>query len=153
MVLSTLHTNSAPETITRLRNMGVPAFNLATSINLIVAQRLARRLCSCKEKIDVPATALLEKGFTQEDLDAGLEIYGPKGCDKCNGGYKGRVGVYEVVKITPEISKVIMEDGNSLEISRICQEQGFRNIYQSALLKVKQGLTSLNEVDRVTSGH
>ena len=153
MVLSTLHTNSAPETITRLRNMGVPAFNLATSINLIVAQRLARRLCSCKEKIDVPATALLEKGFTQEDLDTGLEIYGPKGCDKCNGGYKGRVGVYEVVKITPEISKVIMEDGNSLEISRICQEQGFRNIYQSALLKVKQGLTSLNEVDRVTSGH
>ena len=153
MVLSTLHTNSAPETITRLRNMGVPAFNLATSINLIVAQRLARRLCSCKEKIDVPATALLEKGFTQEDLDEGLEIYGPKGCDKCNGGYKGRVGVYEVVKITPEISKVIMEDGNSLEISRICQEQGFRNIYQSALLKVKQGLTSLNEVDRVTSGH
>ena len=153
MVLSTLHTNSAPETITRLRNMGVPAFNLATSINLIVAQRLARRLCSCKEKIDVPATALLEKGFTQEDLDAGLEIYGPKGRDKCNGGYKGRVGVYEVVKITPEISKVIMEDGNSLEISRICQEQGFRNIYQSALLKVKQGLTSLNEVDRVTSGH
>jgi type IV pilus assembly protein PilB len=153
MVLSTLHTNSAPETITRLRNMGVPAFNLATSINLIVAQRLARRLCSCKEKIEVPANALLEKGFTQADLDAGLEIFGPKGCDKCNGGYKGRVGVYEVVKITPEISKVIMEDGNSLEIARICQEQGFRNIYQSALLKVKQGLTSLNEVDRVTSGH
>ena len=153
MVLSTLHTNSAPETITRLRNMGVPAYNLATSINLIVAQRLARRLCSCKEKIDVPATALLEKGFTQEDLDAGLNIYGPKGCDKCNNGYKGRVGIYEVVKITPEISKVIMEDGNSLEISRICQEQGFRNIYQSALLKVKQGLTSLDEVDRVISGH
>ncbi|HAY44877.1 MAG TPA: type IV-A pilus assembly ATPase PilB [Gammaproteobacteria bacterium] len=153
MVMSTLHTNSAPETITRLRNMGVPAFNLATSINLIVAQRLARRLCSCKEKITVPANALLEKGFTQKELDVGLEIYGPKGCDKCNGGYKGRVGVYEVVKITPEISKVIMEDGNSLEIARICQEQGFRTIYQSALRKVKQGLTSLNEVDRVTSGH
>ena len=153
MVMSTLHTNSAPETITRLRNMGVPAFNLATSINLIIAQRLARRLCSCKEKLDIPASALLEKGFSQEEIDAGLEIYGPKGCDKCNGGYKGRVGVYEVVKITPEISKIIMEDGNSLQISQVCQEQGFRNIYQSALIKVKQGLTSLAEVDRVTSGH
>jgi len=153
MVMSTLHTNSAPETITRLRNMGVPAFNLATSINLIIAQRLARRLCSCKEKLDIPANALLEKGFSQEEIDAGLEIYGPKGCDKCNGGYKGRVGVYEVVKITPEISKIIMEDGNSLQISQVCQEQGFRNIYQSALIKVKQGLTSLAEVDRVTSGH
>ena len=153
MVMSTLHTNSAPETITRLRNMGVPAFNLATSINLIIAQRLARRLCSCKERLDIPANALLEKGFTQDEIDAGLEIFGPKGCDNCNGGYKGRVGVYEVVKITPEISKIIMEDGNSLQISEVCQQQGFRNIYQSALLKVKQGLTSLDEVDRVTSGH
>jgi type IV pilus assembly protein PilB len=153
MVMSTLHTNSAPETITRLRNMGVPAFNLATSINLIIAQRLARRLCSCKERLDIPANALLEKGFTQDEIDVGLEIFGPKGCDNCNGGYKGRVGVYEVVKITPEISKIIMEDGNSLQISEVCQQQGFRNIYQSALLKVKQGLTSLDEVDRVTSGH
>jgi type IV pilus assembly protein PilB len=153
MVMSTLHTNSAPETITRLRNMGVPAFNLATSINLIIAQRLARRLCSCKERLDIPANALLEKGFTQDEIDAGLEIFGPKGCDNCNGGYKGRVGVYEVVKVTPEISKIIMEDGNSLQISEVCQQQGFRNIYQSALLKVKQGLTSLDEVDRVTSGH
>jgi type IV pilus assembly protein PilB len=153
MVMSTLHTNSAPETITRLRNMGVPAFNLATSINLIIAQRLARRLCACKQKLDIPESALLEKGFTQIEIDAGLEIYGPKGCDKCNGGYKGRVGVYEVVKITPEISKIIMEDGNSLEIAQVCQQQGFRNIYQSALGKVKQGLTSLDEVDRVTTGH
>ncbi|MGB2390441.1 MAG: ATPase, T2SS/T4P/T4SS family, partial [Pseudomonadales bacterium] len=153
MVMSTLHTNSAPETITRLRNMGVPAFNLATSINLIIAQRLARRLCACKEKLEIPESALLEKGFSQDEIDAGLEIYGPKGCDKCNGGYKGRVGVYEVVKITPEISKIIMEDGNSLEIAEICQQQGFRNIYQSALGKVKQGLTSLDEVDRVTTGH
>lgn len=153
MVMSTLHTNSAPETITRLRNMGVPAFNLATSINLIIAQRLARRLCACKQKLDIPESALLEKGFTQTEIDAGLEIYGPKGCDKCNGGYKGRVGVYEVVKITPEISKIIMEDGNSLEIAQACQQEGFRNIYQSALGKVKQGLTSLDEVDRVTTGH
>jgi type IV pilus assembly protein PilB len=103
--------------------------------------------------LDIPEKALLEKGFSQAEIEAGLEIYGPKGCDKCNGGYKGRVGVYEVVKITPEISKIIMEDGNSLEIAEVCQKQGFNNIYQSALGKVKQGLTSLDEVDRVTTGH
>ncbi len=153
MVMSTLHTNSAPETITRLRNMGVPAFNLATSLNLIIAQRLARRLCSCKEKLNIPAGALLEKGFSQEDVDQGLEIYGPKGCDKCTAGYKGRVGIFEVVKITPPISKIIMEDGNSLEIAKECKEQGFNTIFESALIKVKAGLTSLDEVDRVTSGH
>ena len=153
MVMSTLHTNSAPETITRLRNMGVPAFNLATSLNLIIAQRLARRLCSCKEKLNIPASALLEKGFSQEDVDQGLEIYGPKGCDKCTAGYKGRVGIFEVVKITPPISKIIMEDGNSLEIAKECKEQGFNTIFESALIKVKAGLTSLDEVDRVTSGH
>ncbi|MFT4718848.1 MAG: type IV pilus assembly protein PilB [Candidatus Azotimanducaceae bacterium] len=153
MVMSTLHTNSAPETITRLRNMGVPAFNLATSINLIVAQRLARRLCACKKKLDIPKPALLEKGFSEADIDAGIEIYGPVGCEKCSGGYKGRVGIYEVVKITPAISKIIMEDGNSIEIAAACQEQGFPNIFQSALVKVKNGLTSLEEVDRVTSGH
>ncbi|MFT7686986.1 MAG: type IV pilus assembly protein PilB [Candidatus Azotimanducaceae bacterium] len=153
MVMSTLHTNSAPETLTRLRNMGVPAFNLATSINLIVAQRLARRLCACKEKLDIPKSALLEKGFSEEDIDAGIEIYGPKGCEKCSGGYKGRVGIYEVVKITPEIAKIIMEDGNSIEIAAVCQKQGFKNIYQSALVKVQNGLTSLAEIDRVSSGH
>lgn len=153
MVMSTLHTNSAPETLTRLRNMGVPAFNLATSINLIVAQRLARRLCDCKEKLEVPKAALIEKGFSEEDADAGIDVYGPKGCEKCSDGYKGRVGIYEVVKITPEISKIIMEDGNSIEIAEVCQQQGFKNIFQSALVKVKNGLTSLDEVDRVTSGH
>ena len=153
MVMSTLHTNSAPETITRLRNMGVPAFNLATSINLIVAQRLARRLCACKKKLDIPKNALLEKGFTEADIDAGFDVFGPVGCAKCSGGYKGRVGIYEVVKITPEISKIIMEDGNSIEIAAVCKEQGFNNIFQSALIKVKSGLTSLEEVDRVTSGH
>jgi type IV pilus assembly protein PilB len=105
MVMSTLHTNSAPETLTRLRNMGVPAFNLATSINLIVAQRLARRLCDCKLKLDIPKAAIMEKGFTEADVDEGLEIFGPKGCEKCSGGYKGRVGIYEVMKIVPEISQ------------------------------------------------
>lgn len=153
MVMSTLHTNSAPETLTRLRNMGVPAFNLATSINLIVAQRLARRLCDCKEKLDVPKSALMEKGFTEEEVDEGFEIFGPKGCQKCSGGYKGRVGIYEVMKVTPEISKIIMEDGNSLQIAEISEGEGFNNIFQSALVKVKSGLTSLDEVDRVTSGH
>jgi type IV pilus assembly protein PilB len=153
MVMSTLHTNSAPETLTRLRNMGVPAFNLATSINLIVAQRLARRLCDCKVKLDIPKAALIEKGFSEIDVDAGIDVYGPNGCDKCSGGYKGRVGIYEVVKITPEISKIIMEDGNSIEIAAECKKQGFKNIFESALVKVKNGMTSLEEVDRVTSGH
>ncbi|XOV87310.1 MAG: type IV-A pilus assembly ATPase PilB [Pseudomonadota bacterium] len=154
MVMSTLHTNSAPETLTRLRNMGVPAFNLATSINLIVAQRLARRLCDCKVKRDIPKSALIEKGFSEEDVDNGLEVYGPNGCDKCGGsGYKGRVGIYEVVRITPEIQKIIMEDGNSIVIAEACQREGFNNIFQSALIKVKNGLTSIEEVDRVTSGH
>jgi type IV pilus assembly protein PilB len=153
MVMSTLHTNSAPETITRLRNMGVPAFNLATSINIIVAQRLARRLCDCKVKLDIPKAALIEKGFTEEEVDAGLEIFGPGGCDRCSGGYKGRVGIYEVVKITPEISKIIMEDGNSIQIAEVCAKEGYNNIFQSAMVKVKNGMTSLEEIDRVTSGH
>ncbi len=153
MVMSTLHTNSAPETLTRLRNMGVAAFNLATSVNLIVAQRLARRLCDCKEKLDIPKPALIEKGFSEADVDSGIEIFGPKGCDKCTAGYKGRVGIYEVVKITPKISKIIMEDGNALQIAEVAAAQGYNNINESALVKVKHGMTSLDEVDRVTSGH
>lgn len=153
MVMSTLHTNSAPETLTRLRNMGVAAFNLATSVNLIVAQRLARRLCDCKEKLDIPKPALIEKGFSEADVDSGMEIFGPKGCDKCTAGYKGRVGIYEVVKITPKISKIIMEDGNALQIAEVAAAQGYNNINESALVKVKHGMTSLDEVDRVTSGH
>ena len=154
MVMSTLHTNSAPETVTRLRNMGVPAFNLATSINLVVAQRLARRLCECKEQLNIPKSAMIEKGFTEQEVDAGLEIFGPKGCDKCkDGGYKGRIGIYEVMKITEEIQRIIMEDGNSLQIAEISRKQGFNTVFQSAMLKVKSGKTSLDEIDRVTSGH
>lgn len=153
MVMSTLHTNSAPETLTRLRNMGVPAFNLATSINLIVAQRLARRLCDCKQQLDIPQAALLEKGFTEQEVAQGLSIFAPQGCERCNGGYKGRVGIYEVMKVTPEISQIIMADGNALQIAEASRREGFNNLFQSALLKVKQGLTSLEEVDRVTSGH
>ena len=153
MVMSTLHTNSAPETLTRLRNMGVPAFNLATSINLVVAQRLARRLCECKEQLNIPKSAMIEKGFTEQEVDDGLEIFGPKGCDKCkDGGYKGRIGIYEVMKITEEIQRIIMEDGNSLQIAEVSRKQGFNTVFQSAMLKVKNGMTSLDEIDRVTSG-
>ena len=151
MVMSTLHTNSAPETLTRLLNMGVPAFNIATSVSLIIAQRLARRLCSsCKETIDIPGETLLKEGFTQEQIDAGITIYQPKGCDKCNNGYKGRVGIYEVVKITPKISQLIMQEADSLAIAKAAEEEGFNDLRKSALLKAIEGVTSLAEVQRVT---
>lgn len=151
MVLSTLHTNSAAETLTRLRNMGVPSFNIATSVNLIIAQRLARRLCKqCKQPMEVPRDVLLEEGFSEEKIAAGITIYGPAGCESCKDGYKGRVGIYEVVKITPAMQRIIMEDGNSIEISDVAQSEGFRNLRQSALMKVEQGVTSLAEVNRVT---
>jgi len=155
MVLSTLHTNSAAETLTRLRNMGVPAFNLATSVTLIIAQRLARRLCTnCKTKIDVPAPALKEEGFTDEDIASGFEVFGPNtdGCDSCSSGYKGRVGIYEVVKITPELSRIIMEDGNSMDLAKQAQKHGFNDLRRSSLEKVMQGVTSLAEANRVTTG-
>jgi len=153
MVMSTLHTNSAPETLTRLRNMGVAAFNLATSVNLIVAQRLGRRLCDCKVKLEVPESALLEAGFTEAQLAEPFEVFGPKGCQKCSSGYKGRVGIYEVMKVTAEIRKIIMEDGNALEISEVSTREGFGTIYESGLRKVIGGSTSLEEINRVTSGH
>jgi len=150
MVMSTLHTNSAAETLTRLRNMGVPAFNIATSVNLIIAQRLARRLCaSCKKELDVPREALLREGFPEAVIGS-FKIYGPAGCDNCKGGYKGRVGIYEVVKITPALQRIIMEDGNSLDISLQMRKDGFNDLRTSALLKAMQGVTSLEEVNRVT---
>ena len=150
MVLSTLHTNSAAETLTRLQNMGVPAFNIATSVSLIIAQRLARRLCTeCKEVVDVPKETLLEEGFTEEQVKT-AKVYAPKGCDKCSKGYKGRVGIYEVVGVTPAMQQVIMEEGTSLDISSKAQEEGFNNLRQSGLLKVLEGVTSLAEVNRVT---
>lgn len=153
MVMSTLHTNSAPETLTRLRNMGVAAFNLATSINLIVAQRLGRRLCDCKTKMDVPKSALLEKGFTEEQLAENFDMFAPNGCDKCMNGYKGRIGIYEVMRITKRLSKMIMEDANALQIADVSVEEGFDTIYISGLRKVISGATSLEEINRVTSGH
>jgi len=155
MVLSTLHTNSAAETLTRLRNMGVPAFNLATSVNLIIAQRLARRLCSCKEVIDVPKETLLAEGFTEAQIAKGFEVFvaNPRGCGKCKDGYKGRVGIYEVVKITPELSRIIMEDGNSMQLAEQATKLGFHNLRMAGLLKVIQGVTSLAEANRMTTGH
>ena len=151
LVLSTLHTNSAAETLTRMMNMGVPAFNIATSVSLIIAQRLGRRLCnSCKQPSDVPQDVLLKEGFTQEQIDTGFTLYRPKGCDKCNGGYKGRVGIYEVVKITDELASMIMEESSSIKIAKQAQAEGFRNLRQSALLKVIEGVTSLEEANRVT---
>ncbi|KXO10957.1 type IV-A pilus assembly ATPase PilB [Marinobacter excellens] len=150
LVLSTLHTNSAAETLTRMMNMGVPAFNIATSVSLIIAQRLGRRLCSCKQPADIPKDVLLKEGFTQEQIDTGFTLYRPKGCDKCTNGYKGRVGIYEVVKITEELASMIMEEASSIKIAKQAQAEGFRNLRQSALLKVMEGVTSLEEANRVT---
>ncbi|WP_369855153.1 type IV-A pilus assembly ATPase PilB [Candidatus Thalassolituus haligoni] len=151
LVLSTLHTNNAPETITRLANMGIPSFNIATSVSLIIAQRLARRLCkSCKIPTDIPKEALLETGFTEEMLET-AEIYQPVGCEHCKQGYKGRVGIYEVVKITDALSRIIMQGGNSIEIADVARQEGFNDLRTSALQKVAQGVTSLEEANRVTT--
>ena len=150
MVMSTLHTNSAAETLTRLRNMGVPSFNIATSVNLIIAQRLARKLCSvCKKEVQIPREALLEEGFPENRVGT-FKIYGPVGCENCNNGYKGRVGIYEVVKNTPALQRIIMEEGNSIDISIQMRKDGFNDLRTSALLKAMQGVTSLEEVNRVT---
>ncbi|MDG2045963.1 MAG: type IV-A pilus assembly ATPase PilB [Halioglobus sp.] len=151
LVLSTLHTNSASETITRLLNMGVPAFNVASSVNLIIAQRLARRLCKlCSVPADdIPHATLLEEGFTAEIL-AGATIMSPVGCKECNGGYKGRVGIYEAVKITPSIAKLIMGEGNSMQIAAQARAEGFHDLRIAALKKVAQGMTSLEEANRIT---
>lgn len=151
LVLSTLHTNSAPETLTRLANMGIPAFNIATSVSLIIAQRLGRRLCSaCKQPADIPEQVLLDAGMSKEMIASGT-FFQPVGCDACNKGYKGRVGIYEVVKITPALSKIIMDGGNSLEIAAVAKDEGFNSLRISALEKVHQGVTSLEEANRVTS--
>lgn len=150
MVMSTLHTNSAAETLTRLRNMGVAAFNIATSVNLIIAQRLARKLCSsCKKEVELPREALMEEGFPADKIGT-FKIYGPIGCENCKGGYKGRVGIYEVVKNTPALARIIMEDGNSIDISTQMRKDGFNDLRTSALVKAMQGVTSLEEVNRVT---
>ncbi len=150
LVLSTLHTNSASETLTRLHNMGIPGFNIATSVSLIIAQRLARKLCShCKAPIEIPREALLKEGFPEERIGS-FTIYEPVGCEHCNNGYKGRIGIYEVVKNTPELQRLIMAEGNSLEIDTQMRKDGFNDLRTSGLIKAMQGITSLEEINRVT---
>ncbi len=147
LVLSTLHTNDAPSTLERLKNMGVAPFNIASSVIMITAQRLARRLCTCKQPVDIPIEALLSAGFSHEDLDGSWQPYGPKGCERCKGsGYKGRLGIYQVMPISEEIARIIMTNGNSMDIAAQAQREGVRDLRQSGLLKVKQGVTSLTEV-------
>ncbi|OBP16639.1 type IV-A pilus assembly ATPase PilB [Rheinheimera sp. SA_1] len=151
LVMSTLHTNSAPETLTRLLNMGVPAYNVASSVTLIIAQRLARRLCSkCKAPESLPEAELLKQGFTAAQLPT-MKLCKPVGCDSCTGGYKGRVGIYEVMPISAIIAEKIMQGDNSLEIAKQAQLDGVNNLRQSGLLKAAAGLTSLAEINRVTN--
>ncbi len=152
LVLSTLHTNDAPQTLTRLSNMGIPAFNIASSVMLIIAQRLARRLCShCKKVEDgLPNDVLKDEGFTEAEIKTGITIYKPVGCDLCNGGYKGRVGIFQVMPISAEMSKIIMENGNSLQLGEQAGKEGIADLRRSGLRKIMEGVTSLEEVNRVT---
>jgi type IV pilus assembly protein PilB len=150
MVLSTLHTNDAPQTISRMMNMGIAPYNITSSVTLVIAQRLARRLHECKRPIELPPKTLLDAGFTQEDIDAGLTIYEAVGCDSCNEGYKGRVGIYQVMPMLEEIQKIILQGGNTLQIAEAAKRAGVNDLRASALLKVKKGMTSLAEIDRVT---
>jgi len=147
MVLSTLHTNDAPSTLTRLMNMGIPTFNIASSILLITAQRLVRRLCTCKQVLNVPVETLMNAGFTEEDLDGNWILYGPGECERCKGsGYKGRVGLYQVMPITADIQRIIMANGTEADIAAQAQKEGVQDLRRSGLMKAKQGLTSLEEV-------
>ncbi len=152
LVLSTLHTNDAPTTLTRMRNMGIAPFNIASSVILITAQRLARRLCpQCKEPADIPREALLEAGYDAADIDGSWITYKPVGCQACNNGYKGRVGIYQVMPISEEIQRIILQDGSALEIAAQAKREGVRSLRGSGLYKARQGLTSLEEVLAVTN--
>jgi type IV pilus assembly protein PilB len=151
LVMSTLHTNDAPQTMTRLVDMGVKPYAIATSVSLIIAQRLARRLCSqCKAIVDIPAEALLKEGFQEADVRAGIKIYGAKGCSACSDGYKGRCGIYQVMPVTDAIGRIIMEGGNAIDIADQAAKEGVWDLRRAGLEKVRQGLTSLEEVNSVT---
>jgi type IV pilus assembly protein PilB len=151
LVLSTLHTNDAPTTLTRLVDMGVKPYAIATSVSLIIAQRLARKLCDhCKQPVDVPPEALLAEGFTQADIDAGLRIYGPVGCKLCDGGYKGRAGIFQVMPVSDATARIIMKGGNATDIADQAAKEGWKDLRHAGLTKVKAGLISLEEVNRVT---
>jgi len=150
MVLSTLHTNDAPQTVARLMNMGIAPYNIISSVSLIIAQRLARRLHDCKRAVHLPERALLAEGFTAEEIGTGFTVYEPVGCPDCTEGYKGRTGIYQVMPMTEEIQAIILEGGNAMQIAEAAQRSGIRDLRQSALLKVKNGVTSLAEINRVT---
>ncbi|MGZ5035739.1 MAG: type IV-A pilus assembly ATPase PilB [Usitatibacter sp.] len=152
MVLSTLHTNDAPQTLTRLMNMGIAPFNIASSVILVTAQRLARKLCNCKKPIDIPEEALKRAGYRDEDLDGTWQPFGPAGCDVCkNTGYKGRVGIYQVMPISEEMERIIMKNGNAIDLADQAGREGINDLRQSGLVKVRKGLTSLEEVEAVTN--
>jgi type IV pilus assembly protein PilB len=152
LVLSTLHTNDAPTTLTRLVDMGVKPYAIATSVRLIIAQRLARKLCdNCKEILDIPEEALLAEGYTKQEMDEGLRIYGPVGCKSCQDGYKGRAGIFQVMEVSEATQRIIMSGGNATDIADQAEKEGFWNLRRSALQKVKDGITSLDEVNRVTT--
>jgi len=151
LVLSTLHTNDAPRTLTRLIDMGVKPYAIATSVSLIIAQRLARKLCdNCKESQDIPREALEKEGFDTEDLEAGLTIFGPKGCKSCNDGYKGRIGIFQVMEVSETMGRIIMEGGNAMQIADQAAIEGVHDLRRAGLNKVKEGVTSLVEINRVT---
>ncbi len=151
LVLSTLHTNDAPKTLTRLVDMGVKPYAIASSVSLIIAQRLARRLCdNCKEPVDVPAEALLKEGFTERDIEEGLMVFHGKGCKLCNSGYRGRVGIYQVMPVSETLGRIIMEGGNSMQLAEQAKNEGVADLRESGLRKVRAGITSLEEINRVT---
>jgi len=150
MVLSTLHTNDAPQTISRLMNMGVAPYNITSSVTLVIAQRLARRLHDCKRPVQLPAHALLAEGFTEDEVAAGITLFEPVGCQDCTAGYKGRTGVYQVMPMTDEIQAIVLAGGNAMQIAEAAKRSGIRDLRQSALLKARNGVTSLAEINRVT---
>jgi len=150
-VLSTLHTNDAPQTIARLMNMGIAPYNITSSVTLVIAQRLARRLCSnCKKPVQLPENALLAEGYTAAQIEKGINLFEPVGCEECTEGYKGRTGIYQVMPMTDEIATIVLEGGNALDIAEAAQKVGVNDLRQSALLKAAQGVTSLAEINRVT---
>src|SRR5690606_23746977 len=151
LVLSTLHTNDAPKTLTRLVDMGVKPYAIATSVSLIIAQRLARKLCNnCKQPVEMSTEALLKEGFTEEEIAAGLKIYKPVGCGSCTDGYKGRTGLYQVMPVSEEIQRIILQDGNAVDIAAQSAREGIWDLRKSGLAKVKAGITSLEEVNQCT---
>ncbi len=151
MVLSTLHTNDAPQTLGRLVNMGVPPYNIASAVSLIIAQRLSRRLCeNCKQAVDIPKEALLEEGFTEKNIADGFSVYKPVGCSSCNAGYKGRVGIYQVMKISDKMGRIIMEGGNAIDLADQAKKENIPDLRASGLRKVMDGVTSIEEINRVT---